>query len=184
MQHSSKLSPRQSETLFDDALPDSPEDFRDEVATLKMRKRRAHTRQRRWSVWLITGAFTLTSLLLMVTIFSVQAEHSRWRNRVAQRETELAVLEAQLKTGERRLAALQSPQGRQELLINNGYLKPGDRYLEFKEDSDESKQAEAPPNDLTPHPSKWDSSPVQGGSIWRGAWNSLSKKWQRLREGQ
>lgn len=183
MQHSSKLSPRQSETLFDDAMPDSPEDFRDEVATLKMRKRRARARQRRWSVWLITGVFTLISLLLMAKIFSVQDEHSRWRNRVARREAELAILETQLKMGKRRLAALQSPQGRQELLINNGYLKPGDRYLEFKEDSDESK-AEIPPNDLTPHMNQGDTSPVQDGSIWRGVWNSLSEKWQRLREGQ
>src|SRR5687767_1939761 len=100
MQHSSKLSPRQSETLFDDALPDSSAELRDELATLKMRKRRARARKRRWSVWLITGAFTLASLLLMATIFSVQAEHSRWQARVEQRQSELGALQAQLKTGE------------------------------------------------------------------------------------
>lgn len=184
MQHSSKLSPRQSETLFDDALPHSSEDLRDELATLKMRKRRARARKRRWSVWLITGAFTLASLLLMATIFSVKAEHTRWQNRVAQREAELTVLEGQLKAGERRLAALQSPQGRQELLIDNGYLKPGDRYLEFKPEADDEKQAPLPPNDLTAHSDRWDGSPVQNGSIWRGAWNSISEKWHRLRQGQ
>ena len=181
MQHSSKLSPRQSETFFDDALTDSPDDLRDELATLKMRKRRARARQRRWSVWFITGAFALTSLLLMATILSVKAEHSRWQARVAQRQAELGALETQLKTGERRLAALQSPQGRQELLIENGYLKPGDRYLEFQADKDESRQAELPPNDLTLHADDQSRSPVEGGSIWRGAWSSLSEKWRHLR---
>ncbi len=129
MQHKSKLSPRQSETVFDDALPESPEKLRDELSTLKRSKRRKRNRRRHWSVLLITGASIVLSLLLMATMFSVHAEYNRWQTRVAQRDAELNALKTQLQTGERRLAALQSPQGRQELLIDNGYLKPGDRYL-------------------------------------------------------
>ena len=49
----------------------------------------------------------MLSLLLMATMFSVHAEYSRWQTRVAQRDSELKALEAQLQTGERRLAALQ-----------------------------------------------------------------------------
>jgi hypothetical protein len=181
MQHQSKLSPRQSETLFDDSLPESPEKLRDEVAALKSRKRRKRNRQRRWSVLLITGVSVVISLLLMATIFSVRAEYGRWQTRVAQRQAELDALKMQLKTGERRLVALQSPQGRQELLIDNGYLKPGDRYLEFPADADEKRVAALPPNDLTPHSNDWSGSPIKDGSMWRGAWDALAEKWHKLR---
>lgn len=180
MQHQSKLSPRQSETLFDDSLLESPEAMQQELAKLKTKKRRKRNRRRHWSVLAVTGASFVVSLLLMATIFSVRAEYGRWETRVAQRQGELDALNAQLKTGERRLASLKSPQGRQELLIDNGYLKPGDRYLEFPADSDE-KEVKSPSNDLTPHADDWDGSPIRGGSMWRGAWDALAQKWHKLR---
>ena len=93
MQHKSKLSPRQSETVFDDALPESPEKLRDELSTLKISKRRKRNRRRHWSVLLVTGASVMLSLLLMATMFSVHAEYSRWQTRVAQRDAELNALE-------------------------------------------------------------------------------------------
>ncbi len=181
MHHQSKLSPRQSETVFDDALPESPEKLRDELSAARTRKRRKRNRKRHWSVLLITGASIGLSVLLMATIFSVRAEYNRWAVHVAKSDAELAALKAQLNTGERRLASLKSPQGRQELLIDNGYLKPGDRYLEFPPDADEKRAATLPPNDLTPHTETWSGSPIKDGSIWRGAWDTLSEKWHKLR---
>ena len=46
MQHKSKLSPRQSETVLYDALPESPEKLRDELSTIKISKRRKRNRRR------------------------------------------------------------------------------------------------------------------------------------------
>src|SRR5690349_17943257 len=120
MQYQSKLSPRQSETVFDETLPAPSENLRDELAIPKARRRRKSARRRRWTVLLVTGASTLVSLFLLVTILSVRAEYGRWQTRVAQREGELSALQVQLKAGEHRLKTLQSPQGREELLIENG----------------------------------------------------------------
>lgn len=180
MKHQSKLSPRQSETVFDEAVVAPHHD--DSPPTFKHRKpRRLRSRLRRrqkLSVLLLTGVFAVVSLALMLTIFSVHAEYSKWQMRVTQRQAELDALETQLKTGKQRLAALQSPQGRKQLLIDNGYLRAGDRYLEFPETPEEQRLAAAPLNDLSPRPDNWDSQTLSGGSIWRGAWNALGARWQ------
>ena len=181
MHHQSKLSPRQSETVFDDALPESPEKLRDELSTQKTRKRRKRHRKSRLKVFLISGVAIMISSFLMATIFSVRAEHHRWATRVAQRRAELAVLQTQLHVGARRLASLKSPQGKQELLIDNGYLKPGDRYLEFPADAAEKRASALPLNDLTPHAEEWNDSTIKNGSIWRGAWDALTEKWHKKR---
>lgn len=182
MKHTSKLSPRESETVFDEAFTrPSSEVHDDPLLVVKSRKRRARARQRKLAVMALMGLCVVASVLLMATIFSVRAEYKRWNVRVAKREDELSSLKKQLETGDRRLAALQSPQGREELLIENGYLKAGDRYLDFKADAEEARLASLPANDLTPHADGWGNAPVSGGSIWRGAWNALATRWHTWR---
>ena len=181
MKHTTKHGPRLPDAHVggDAASLSSMHD--DPLMAIKARKRKARARRRRLWVWAQTLGFALAALLLMGTMFSVHGEYRKWQARVARREGELAALKTQLSVGEKRLAALQSPQGRQQMLIENGYLRPGDRILEFPPDADEARQAALAPNDLTPHTEDWKQSPVSGGSIWRGAWNALTERWNAWR---
>lgn len=172
MKHSPKHGPESPENL-NEVAPTIDSDL---LATMKIRKKRARLRRRRMWVWTQTLGFALASLLLMGALFSVHAEYSKWHTRVSKREEELAALKTQLGVGQKRLAALQSPQGRKQLLIENGFLRPGDRILEFPSDPDETRQATLAPNDLTPHADDWNDT-SSGGSMWRNAWNSLSQRW-------
>ncbi len=177
MKHSPKHGPESLKYLDDQA---ALLERSDALAAIKVRKKRARARSRRMWVWTQTLGFALASLLLMGAIFSVHAEYSKWQTRVTKREEELAALKTQLSVGEKRLAALQSPQGRKQLLVENGFLRPGDRILEFPADAEESRQAAILPNDLAPHADDWNKASA-GGSMWRNAWNSLSERWENWR---
>jgi hypothetical protein len=173
MKHKSKLSPRQSETVFDDNIENAaaPTEIPDRIHT---RKRRALVRRRKYMVMAVTGGFSCAALFLLVTILSMRAEYSDWKAQVARRQAEYDALQIKLKHEEKRLAALKSPQGRAELLIDNGYLKPGDRYLVFPAENDTKRLAAMPANDLAPVES-FRRSPAAGGSLWRGAWDAIMR---------
>ena len=146
---------------------------------IKLRKQKARTRRRRVWVWTQTLGFALASLLLMGALFSVHTEYRKWQARVSKRDEELTALKTQLAIGQKRLAALQSPQGHRQLLIENGFLRPGDRILEFSSDAEETRQAALPPNDLTPHADEWNATASSSGSMWRSAWHSLQERWPK-----
>ena len=179
MKNSMKHGPQSPQQLNEDVRADSVRD--DALFAMKSRKRRARARQKRIWVWAQTLTFALASLLLMGAMFSVHAEYRKWQTRVHQREDELAALNTQLTVGQKRLAALQSPQGREQLLIEHGYLRPGDRILEFPAAPEETRQAQLPPNDLAPRSEEWNNASTANGSMWRIAINSLQRRWAEWR---
>lgn len=171
MKQRSKLSPRHAETVFDDGI-ENPQARSENSSPVVTRKRRAQVRRRKYTVMAITALFSGAALFLMVTIFSMRAEYSDWKAQVERREAEYSALQKKLTDEQKRLAALKSPQGRAELLIDNGYLKPGDRYLVFPAENDSRRLAAVPGRDLPPV-EQWRRSPAAGGSLWRGAWDAI-----------
>jgi hypothetical protein len=77
----------------------------------------------------------------------------RWVNgQIAHKAATLSDLKAQDDTGRRRLGALTSPGGRERMLVERGYIKPGSRLLLFPRTAAEQRAAQEPVNDLVRRP--------------------------------
>lgn len=85
-------------------------------------------RQSNLVAWLVAAAVTVT---IVGTAAGIRAELQGAKSRVAQKRATLADLNAQLESGKRRLSALASASGRERVLVENGFIKPGERLLLF-----------------------------------------------------
>lgn len=105
-------------------------------------KRRAlkkkRSRQGNLVAWTIAGAITVAIAGAGVGIWS---EFEGVKGRVAQKRATLADLSAQLESGKRRLRALASASGKERVLVENGFIKSGERLLLFPK-SDAPKRTE------------------------------------------
>ena len=119
------------------------------------------------------------SLLLMAMTSVVAGDWQRFNDEVARNEKQLKVLNAQLETGKRRLSVLESDKGREQLLIENGYLRPGERILLFPPDAIEKQEMKIAPNDLAPQPRVVSSG--NNGSPWQRATRTLNQWFDNLR---
>ena len=127
-----------------------------------------------WLVWLGAGAI---SVVLLGATLGVWSEYRATKARVAARREVLVDLEKQAQNGRQRLKALSNKGGREQLLLENGYIRPGERLLLFPRTAEEQRQALQPKNDLSPH-TKTDSNPSgstwqSAGAVLRGWWNGL-----------
>ena len=139
------------------------------------------TKLRRAQIALL-GLSGLVCLVLLAMISMVHADY-RWMKKQADTKAELlAVLHEQQQTGKRRLAALASGEGHEQLLLEHGYIRPGDRILLFPATREEQRKREIPKNDLAPHPPSMteDSSSPATGSAWRRAGAVIGGWWQNL----
>ena len=109
----------------------------------------------------------------------VWAEYRLYQGEVDRKEATLNDLQEQLETGRKRLAVLQSPKGREQLLIEHGYIRPGDRILVFPATPKERQAATIPKNDLSPRPVERINDGAQS-SAWRRAGDTLSRWWQNF----
>ncbi len=95
-------------------------------------KRRALKKKRRRQsnlvAWSVAAAITVT---LAGTAAGIWTEYQGAHERVAQKRATLSDLNAQLEAGKRRLSALASASGRERVLVENGFIKPGERLLLF-----------------------------------------------------
>lgn len=123
---------------------------------------------------LVAGVFSL-SLWAMTHV--VWSEYRLYQGEVERREATLRDLQEQLETGRKRLAVLQSPKGREQLLIEHGYIRPGDRILLFPSIPEERRAAAISKNDLSPHPATHSDGGARS-SAWRRAGDTLSSWWQ------
>jgi hypothetical protein len=165
-----RVTPRE-DNPFDHAL--------DEVATVGLRARGRKARKRiKATTWVFGIGATAFWLCLTAMIFSVMQDLNSWQTQVNNKQVQLTALEDQLETGRKRLSVLQSPKGREQLLMEHGYIKPGDRILLFPATPEEKQAAQIPKNDLTAKPAS-----IQGnrdGSAWRRAGETLRGWWQGL----
>lgn len=128
---------------------------------------------------LIALVSAVFSLSLMAMTHVVWAEYRLYQGEVERKETTLDELQEQLETGHKRLAVLQSPKGREQLLIEHGYIRPGDRILLFPPTPEQRQAADIPKNDLSPHPAaRIDDS--ANSSAWRRAGDTLQNWWQEF----
>ncbi len=156
------------------ALPAPADPFA--IAAAAARQRRAAARRR--NIWL--GMGTCAMSLLLGAMISDSLANYRWmRSQVDTRQTQLASLQAQKLNGQRRLAALRSPKGTEEVLHSHGYIRPGDRILLFPFGPEDS--AEVPGNDLAPRPPEARPAQKPTTSAWQGATRVLRRWWSTLR---
>jgi hypothetical protein len=81
--------------------------------------------------WIGLAASCVVCVFLMREIVGVEGDHQMLRGAVHQKEIQLAALEKQKAEEKKKLAYLQSEKGRDQILAERGYLKPGDRILLF-----------------------------------------------------
>ncbi len=86
------------------------------------------------------AALVVSGLLLAV----ISSNHAQFRTHQAQADghaQQLYALQTQHNDMKRRLAFLQLPKGREQVLLKNGYLRPGDRVLLFPDEADSIRAA-------------------------------------------
>lgn len=91
-----------------------------------LKKKRA--RQGNWAAWTAAAAITL---ILAGAGAGIWAELHTTRERVAQKQAILSDLKVQLERGQHRLRALSSASGKERVLVENGFIRPGERLLLF-----------------------------------------------------
>ncbi|MDF2440302.1 MAG: hypothetical protein JWN98_1286 [Abditibacteriota bacterium] len=143
-------------------------------------RRRAHKRIRATTVLLamIAGIFSIS---LMAMTHVVWNEYRLYQGEVDRKEATLHDLHEQLDTGRKRLAVLQSPKGREQLLIEHGYIRPGDRILLFPPTPEERHAANIAKNDLSPRPASRINDAASSSS-WRRAADTVSGWWHDFNE--
>ena len=106
------------------------------IATDPGAKRRAlkkkRGRQRDFAAWLIAGA---VSVMIAGAAAGVWSEFQGAQGRVGEKRATLAVLTRELEIGKKRLRALASASGKERVLVENGFIKPGERLLLFPKET-------------------------------------------------
>lgn len=84
--------------------------------------------------WIGLGVSVLACGLLVGEIASAQSDHQTLRVAVREKTAQRDALDKQLSEDSKKLAYLKSEKGREQILAERGYLKPGDRILLFPAD--------------------------------------------------
>jgi hypothetical protein len=120
----------------DDYSPPAP----DEASGRPARPRRASLLKKMrclrfgpWE-WVGLGVSILACGLLIGEIAAAQSDHHMLRVAVREKTDQLESLEKQRREDGKKLAYLKSEKGREQILAERGYLKPGDRILLFSPD--------------------------------------------------
>jgi hypothetical protein len=90
--------------------------------------------------WIGLGVSCVACVFLLREIAGAQGDHRMLRRSVDAKQTQLAAIEKQRDEDGKKLAYLRSDKGRDQILAERGFLKPGDRILLFpapKPQSDE-----------------------------------------------
>ncbi|HEX8465164.1 MAG TPA: hypothetical protein VF627_11155 [Abditibacterium sp.] len=91
-------------------------------------QKKAQARRRGLLAWSLA---LVVSVMIAGTAAGVWSELESTRQRVAQKQATLADLKDQLGVGQRRLRALSSASGKERVLVENGFIRPGERLLLF-----------------------------------------------------
>jgi len=122
----------------------------------------------------------VVSVRILVSIDRAYADFHAFDNQARQKQAQFAALEAQSAAAGRRLKMLDSSKGRAQILVERGYVRPGERILLFPEESASGQNAVAPrreTNDLVaPREANAETlSPLQR------AGHALGRMWQTVR---
>ena len=155
------------------------------AARLKKARRGRAPRALRHSLFLC-GAMVVWLLLVAYSLDNYR-QYRVFQNLVDARQVQLTALQSQLRAGQQKLAFMQMPQGREQILMEHGYLRSGDRILLFPETENDAAQTAAPtsaaPIAAAPTPVITPQSGApQNGSAWRRAAQTVGSWYQTLRE--
>lgn len=92
--------------------------------------------------WAGLAVSCVISVFLLGEIVGAQSDHQMLRTQVDHKEQQLAALEKQKQEDQKKLAYLKSEKGREQILAERGYRKPGDRILLFPTEKTEGEPAE------------------------------------------
>jgi len=134
------------------------------------RRRRAKQKVRATTLLFVVPTVAF-SLVLMALAHVVFADWRRYNSEEAIARAQLVALEEQLDNGKRRLAVLRSDKGREQLLVEHGFLKPGDRILLFPSEPGQDVPAPIAKNDLAPRRAAMRDE--NAGSAWNRASRSV-----------
>ena len=99
-----------------------------DVGTKRRALKKKRARQTNWAAWTVAGAITVA---IVGASAGIWAELQAAQGRVNQKRATLADLSAQLESGRNRLQSLASASGKERVLVENGFIKPGERLLLF-----------------------------------------------------
>ncbi len=114
-------------------------------ARLQLARQRRERQKMRATTLLLVIPTTAFSLMLMAMAHVVFRDWRSYESEASIAHAQLSALQEQLDTGQRRLSSLRSPKGREQILVEHGFIRPGDRMLLFP--------AEAASKPGTPEPS-------------------------------
>ena len=127
---------------------------------------------------ILIGSLVFSLFFLIIGSFRLTDYH-RYQAQVSDKREQLAAIHKQRDIGRRRLAILNSSTGQEQLLLERGYLPPGDRFLLFPATPAEERAATIPKNDLAPHPPALENEDA-GVSSWQRAGRSMGRLWNRF----
>lgn len=103
-------------------------------------KRRAANRvRRRRNNTLAWGFLIIATVVVGGAATGIWGEYQRVHEKIRVKEATLSDLRAQLERKQRRVTALDKPEGKERALVEGGYLGLGERFLLFPKDKAKSK---------------------------------------------
>ena len=167
-------SPRAADVAAPDVA--ATDDVANELRIRALRRKRARQKLRARALMVLIPSIVI-SLFLMAATHVVMGDWRHWQGEVSAREAQMAALDTQLAIGRHRLTTLQAPKGREQLLVEHGFLRPGDRILLFPPTPEEKRAiAQNNSNDLSPHAEVSASEPT-GSAVSRAA-RSIADWWR------
>lgn len=124
---------------------------------------------------LFVACTIVVSASMFMGIKKRYSEYYRFRDQVVERRAQLAALDKELAAKKARLAMLESKKGRSQLLIERGYIHPGERILLFPE-TPGAKLATAKTNPETGRSNESAATVAaanQGPSAWSNFWRKV-----------
>ena len=105
----------------------------DDEANRQAKIKRRLRLKRRLTPWELAGfaASCVACAFLLNEIGGAQSDFRQIHNQVAEKQENFRILDKQRNDEKNRLAHLKSEKGREQLLAERGYLRPGDRILLF-----------------------------------------------------
>lgn len=145
-------------------------------ATPRIKAMARKRRLRRLPQWLLAIPAGLAFCVLSAMMVANYAQFRKYQVQVDLKAGQLAALQQTHGTLKHRLGFLQLPKGREQVLLEHGYIKPGDRILLFPAEPAKSGFSEPPSstrsNDAADSPAFSDNQ--EGGTAWERAMRTLS----------
>ena len=129
-------------------------------------RRRAAQHKMRAATLLMVIPTTLASITLMAMAHVVFRDWRSYESEASIARAQLNGLQEQLEVGQRRLKVLRSAKGREQILAEHGFIRPGDRLLLFPKETTPESHSSRAQNDIA----------AQRGAIRNAA---SSSAWER-----